>query len=198
MRRHAASLSQRSPLVLFAREWLRSPRKVGAICPSGPALARTMAMLVPQGNGLVIELGAGTGAVTAALLRHGVSPRRLIAVERAGAMAKLLRQRFPEIRVLQEDASQLSSLLPQDQRVDCIVSSIPFVSLPSTVRTAVIHEIKTVLQDGLLIQYTYAWGNACLAEAGFSRVDSRLVLGNLPPARVMSFCLRSESCATQH
>lgn len=192
---NALDLARRSPLVLFAREWLRSPRKVGAICPSGAALAQTMAALVPAGTGLVIELGAGTGSVTAALLQQGVAPRRIMAIERAGAMAKLLRQRFPEIRVLQEDACQLSSFVPAGQDVDCIVSSIPFVSLPSSVRTSVIQEIKAVLKGGLLIQYTYAWGNACLTEAGFARVGSRLVLGNLPPARVMTFCLNEDSDA---
>ena len=48
------------PGIVFAREWARSPRKAGAVWPSGSALARAMAERVPEGSGLVVELGAGT------------------------------------------------------------------------------------------------------------------------------------------
>src|SRR5690348_4415792 len=69
---------------LFLREWLVQPGIVGAICPSSHRLARSMAERIPvQGDGLVVELGAGTGAVTQALLEKGISPDRLRVVERS-------------------------------------------------------------------------------------------------------------------
>lgn len=175
-------------MYIFLREWVRSPRAIGMVCPSGSALARSLASLVPQeGNGLVIELGAGTGTVTQELLRCGISPQRLLVIERAEGMVELLRVRFPGIRVLQADAAQLSTYLPANSTVDCIVSSLPLVSLPVAVRDAIIREFHALLGCGVLLQYTYSWSRGyILFQEGFQCVLSRRVWFNMPPARVMS------------
>ena len=77
----------------FIREWVRSPRTMGMVCPSGTSLAHAMAAGVPLGTGgLVVELGAGTGAVTQELLRAGVAPYRLLIVEKAPGMTRLLQK----------------------------------------------------------------------------------------------------------
>ena len=73
------------PEVVFAREWARSPRLAGAVCPSGSALAEAMAARVPAGTGLVVDLGAGTGAVTAALLKKGIAAHRIVVVEQSAS-----------------------------------------------------------------------------------------------------------------
>ena len=52
----------------FLRAWLRAPHRVGALAPSGPALARLMTAQINALDGPVIELGPGTGAFTRALL----------------------------------------------------------------------------------------------------------------------------------
>ena len=68
----------------FVRAWVRSPRSVGMVCPSGMPLARSMAAFAPRkGDGLVVELGAGTGTVTRQLLDAGIAPRRLVVVEQS-------------------------------------------------------------------------------------------------------------------
>ena len=174
------------PEVVFAREWARSPRLAGAIWPSGVALAEAMAARVPVGTGLVVDLGAGTGSVTAALLKKGIAAHRIVVVEQSAAMAQYLRKRFPGLTVLCGDAAELSSLLPE-RPVDCVISSLPLVSLPEIKREAIVHELKRVLQGQPLVQFTYFWGGAYLSQKGFNRVSSRLVLKNLPPARVMEF-----------
>lgn len=180
--------------IVFIREWLRSPRLIGAVCPSGTALAEAMAAEVPDGHGLVVELGAGTGAVTRALLDGGVSTDRLIAVERSAVLAEVLRRRFPGLTVIEGDAADLSRMLPTGP-VDCVVSSIPLVSLPKNEREAVIDEIKKVLQGRRLIQFTYFWGRRLLEKSGLPLVNSRRVLKNLPPARVLTFIADPTSAA---
>ena len=182
----APRLTRRQSWTVFIGEWLRSPRKIGAICPSSSVLASVMAGEVPAGNGLVVELGAGTGAVTAALLSKGIAAKRLVAVEQSAALAACLRRRFPDITVVEGDAAALSKILP-DKPVDCIVSSIPLVSLPESARRAIIREIKETLRGNRLIQYTYLWGGAFLEKSGLQPLGSRLVLRNIPPARVMTF-----------
>ena len=68
--------------VHFLRSWLEKPLATGAVMPSGKMLARTMARYVdPLVPGPVIELGPGTGAVTEALVEHGIEPSRLVLVE---------------------------------------------------------------------------------------------------------------------
>lgn len=174
------------PEAVFVRAWARSPRLVGAICPSSAALADAMVDGVPEGTGLVVDLGAGTGVVTEALLKKGIQPRRIIVVEQSVQLSGYLRKRFPGLMVLHGDAAKLSEMLPK-QPVDCIVSSLPLVSFSEAQREAVVRELKMVLQGRPLIQFTYLWGGAYLAGKGLVCVNSRLVLKNLPPARVMKF-----------
>lgn len=179
-------------LALFAREILANPRAMGAACPSAPLLARSMAARVPlDREGVVVELGGGTGAVTAALLKHGVPACRLVVVERSPTLARHLRQRFPLLRVLHGDAAHLDGLLGDEaaQRIDSIVSSLPLRSLHPATTRAISHQFEMLLgSGGLLIQYTYDLrGTHPRMLPCFRRLSSNIVWGNLPPARVEVF-----------
>lgn len=179
-------------LALFTREIWANPRAMGAACPSGPSLAACMASRVPtERDGLVVELGGGTGAVTAALLKHGVPPWKLVVVERSPTLAHHLRQRFPQLRILQGDAAHLGQLLGQDKskKVGSIVSSLPLRSLSPATTRAISHQIETLLEaGGLLIQFTYdPRGTRARLLPGFRRLSSKIVWSNLPPARVDVF-----------
>ncbi len=178
-------------LALFAREILANPRAMGAACPSAPALASGMAGRVPlDRDGLVVELGGGTGAVTAALLKHGVPPWKMVVVERSPTLANHLRQRFSHLRVIQGDAAQLGHLLDHPRpRLNSIVSSLPLRSLHPTTTRAVAHQFETLLEPGgLLVQFTYNLrGTPARLLPGFRRLSSKIVWSNLPPARVEVF-----------
>src|SRR3546814_14318976 len=96
---------------------MRAPGMIGAVCSSSRYLAAEIAHMVPSGDGLVVELGAGTGMVTQALLEHGISPRRLIIVERSEGFVAHLRHRFPEATVIHGDAANLCELIPDRKSV---------------------------------------------------------------------------------
>ena len=175
---------------LFVRELLNRPGVVGAVWPSSRQLARRMAALVPLASeGLVVELGGGTGAVTKALLEHGLSARRLVVVERSPAFVRHLRQRFPSVTVLQGDARQLASLLPPGEPVDAIVSSLPLRSLPQADASTIVAQWPQILRPGgSLIQFTYDLRGAPNHTLhGLIHRVSHLVWANLPPARVFLF-----------
>jgi len=179
-------------LALFTREIWANPRAMGAACPSAPALASRMAARVPlDREGLVVELGGGTGAVTAALLKRGIPAWKLVVIERSPTLAHHLRQRFPQLRIIQGDAAQLEHLLGHDRSrgVGSIVSSLPLRSLHPTVTRAISCQFETLLEPGgLLIQYTYDLrGTQPRLLPRFRRLSSRIVWGNLPPARVEVF-----------
>ena len=96
----------------FLRSWLEDPLRVGAVSPSGRALARMMARYVdPQAPGPVIELGPGTGSMTRALLERGVAPERLFLIEFDPNFCKLLKERFPGVNVIEGDAYAFRSLI---------------------------------------------------------------------------------------
>src|SRR5258708_10649801 len=95
-------------LFTFGSELLSNPGPVGSAVPSSRFLGRRMAGCLPRSpNGYVVELGAGTGAITAALLERGIPAERILPVERSEAMVKLLQRRFPSLNVALGDATQL-------------------------------------------------------------------------------------------
>lgn len=174
--------------MLFAKECLLAPRSMGAICPSGEHLARAMAAKVKPGTGLVVELGAGTGAVTAALVERGIGADRLLIIERSRPLVSLLQRKFPAINIVHGDATLLSKYLPAGRHVDCIVSSLPLLSLPANTKQLLIEEFKKHLAQGTILQFTYSWGkDTALLKAGFTCLNSTRVWKNLPPARVMEY-----------
>lgn len=181
---------------LFAREWAIAPRSVGAICPSSRRLAAQLAREVPAGDGAVIELGAGTGAVTHALLANGVSSDRLIVVERSAAFVRHLRARFSNVPVMHADAARLAHSLPLDLRVDAIVSCLPLLSLPRREAEAIVGQWRYVLRPGgVVVQFSYdIRPNRGVLHAGsdFSMLSSRIVWANLPPARVVTMQLQAQ------
>src|ERR1700685_397668 len=82
--------------VRFLRSWIEKPLHMGAVMPSGRVLARTMAQYVDiDSAGPVVELGPGTGAITSALIEHGVDQKRLVLVEYNPGFCALFRRRDP-------------------------------------------------------------------------------------------------------
>jgi phospholipid N-methyltransferase len=190
--KRALHVASRMPAAIFLRELVANPREVGAVWPSSRQLAKRIAAAVPyDGKGKVVELGGGTGAVTEALLARGITPERLLVVERAPNLVALLRARFPRVQVVEGDAMHLTDLLRDEAEISVIVSGLPLRSLPSRVVATVIREVSEVLEPGgLFIQFTYLMRPQRSLSQRFSAISSRLVLGNLPPARVWAFVNR--------
>lgn len=176
---------------VFLKELLKHPGNIGAICPSSRALAERMAMKLPAGKGVVVELGAGTGAITRALLEAGVEPERLVLIEYADTFVQQLRQTYPQLTVIQGNAADLCQILPPGTDVHAIVSSLPLRSLPQTVTASIVSQWRHVLEPtgGTVVQFTYDFGRVRWLEytgTDFGTVDT--VWSNVPPARV--FALR--------
>src|ERR1041385_4394722 len=117
--------------VRFLRSWIEKPLHVGAVMPSGRFLARTMAQYVdPYASGPVVELGPGTGAITTALIEHGVDQKRLVLVEYNPSFCALLRDRYPHARIVQGDAYRLRDTLWSvlASPATAMVSGLPLVT----------------------------------------------------------------------
>lgn len=175
--------------------WLRAPRRVGAVMPSGMALAAAMAAEVPAGHGLVVELGGGTGSITDGLLHAGIRPEDLVVVERDPRLARRLRNRFPASTVLCGDACRLAELLAAHGiggRVKAVVSSLPLLAMAPVERARLMRGVRRVLRGGgCMVQYTY--GMRCpvpartLARGNVLARRIARVWRNMPPASVWRF-----------
>lgn len=184
------------PFFIFLKELVANPREIGAGCPSSPYLGQAMAQEIDGiSDGIVLELGGGTGAITRSLLERGVSADRLIVIEQSPTLAVLLRQKFPNVRVIQGDASQVDELLgPDSGKVSAVVSSLPLRSLPKECVSGIKQQINKLLDaEGVYVQFTYDLRLPPLFQQGqeFSRKSSQIVWRNFPPARVDTFKLRS-------
>lgn len=191
----SASGHRRRDAALFLWKWLQAPLKVGAVWPSGRRLGRALAAEVDLSRpGVVVELGAGTGNVTDALLQAGVPADRLVAVELDPGLAGVLQRRFPQIRVVVGNAGDLSRILRAEGvgRISTVVSCLPLVSLPSSlVRQIVTESFAMLVPDGRLVQFTYGLTSPIpLRHFRPLRLEgrrTRRVWQNVPPASVWTY-----------
>ncbi len=175
--------------VRFLRSWIERPLSIGAVTPSSKVLARTMARYVdPDSDGPVVELGPGTGPVTEALVRAGVSPSRLVLVEFNPAFCRILRARYPDATLVQGDAYSLRRLLETLllQPAAAVVSGLPLVTKPIKMRLRLLRDAFDLMLPGApFVQFTYSVASPLPRRlAGFSVEASERIWLNLPPARV--------------
>jgi phosphatidylethanolamine/phosphatidyl-N-methylethanolamine N-methyltransferase len=172
----------------FFKGWIRNPLAMGAFAPSSKALAKLMAKDVGA-NARVVELGAGTGTVTAALLEGGVAPGNLYLVERDPQFVKILERRFPRCHVVSADALELDEQFAASTGFDFVISGLPLLCFSPEKRYRVLQQAFRLLKpNGRLHQFTYA--GRCPVDRDLRsllRLDSML-LGiaplNLPPGFV--------------
>ncbi|MFF3853864.1 class I SAM-dependent methyltransferase [Micromonospora sp. NPDC002575] len=188
--------------VSFLIEFLRDPMKVGAIRPSGPALAQLATAAVPStGSPVVLELGPGTGAFTAPIQQRLAGSGRHVAVELNPRFAERLATRYPAVDVAVGDAASLRKVLARRglSQVDVVVSGLPWAAFGERLQLDVLSEVAAVMQPtGVFTTFAYVharWAPPArrLLRSLRSRFEevvvSRTVWANLPPALVY-FCRR--------
>lgn len=132
----------------------------------------------------IVELGAGTGAITQELVAlQGTS---LLVVEIDQALANVLRTRFPQASVCEMPASAVIGTISPDKAV-AFVSSLPFKSLPEVPRRETIAAILSFLKnspDSTLVQFTYGGSVPFDAPLSFVWEKAAFVWANVPCATV--------------
>ncbi|HEX5736865.1 MAG TPA: hypothetical protein VFY22_00015 [Hydrogenophaga sp.] len=177
----------------FALGYLRNPRHVGAIAPASRALAQAILDEVLRNEArMLIEVGAGTGGITSALMLAKERHERFVVFERDPGFARLLSARFPELEVLNRCASFVDQLPLDAQAPVTVVSSLPLLSMPKAEVQKCVAAMLSLLTHrpgSRLIQYTYAAPHLRpFANIPYGwrwrRVAS--IWANLPPATVWS------------
>lgn len=183
---------------LFLKRWLRRPFAMGAVVPSGRLLAEAMAgstlAAIEGRTGHVVELGAGTGEVTKALLATGIPAQRLALIERDPELAAFLRRHFPGPRIIEGDAARLPRLLADNgiASIAAVVSSLPLLSLPAEVVAGIVQGTFEALPRGAaLVQFTYGptppVPRSLRESLRLEGTSGRRIWRNVPPAVVWTF-----------
>ena len=183
-----ADRTRRGDAVTLFRAWLRHPLRTAAIAPSSAALARLITRDIAATD-RVVELGAGTGVFTRALVARGVLSSRLTVVEANPELADLLHTRFRDAHVVCGDAATDSWQLGERPETDAVISGLPLLSMPVDAVARVLSTAISVLAPrGRFYQFTY--GPACTIGPGLmSALHLRASRTgwtplNLPPASV--------------
>ncbi|MFV2198238.1 class I SAM-dependent methyltransferase [Nocardiopsis sp. LOL_012] len=201
---------------LFLTQALRTFHATGAIAPSSRALADALARYVhvrpdPDRPMNVLEVGAGTGAVTrgiAAAMRPGDTVDLVEANPQFAAHLEGLLKTDPELSVIADGASVHAKPIGEmgtDRRYDAIVSGLPFANFTSEeVGEIVDHYFAVLRPGGTLSFYGYLYTKEVRAviarRSEYLRqartswlvqdlvdrygIRSERILANLPPAWV--------------
>lgn len=176
---------------LFLRRWLANPLQMGSVVPSSPALCRRIAALVRRApDEVVLELGAGTGVVSRALLAAGVPPENLVVVEIVPDMAEHLRQTLPHVNVIQGDAFDLPKALPAalHGKVGTAICGIPLVLLPIEAQRRFVEAVEHVAPGKGFLLYTYCITSPLpYRKLGLAARREAWTPLNIPPASVWRY-----------
>ena len=176
---------------LFLRRWMANPLQMGSVVPSSPALCRRIAALVTRREDeVIVELGAGTGVISRALLAAGVPPERLVVVEIVPDMADHLRRVMPGVNVIQGDAFDLAHALPREWhgKVGTAICGIPLVMLPLAQQRRFVDAVESVAPGKGFLLYTYCITSPLpYRKLGLTARRDAWTPLNLPPASVWRY-----------
>lgn len=184
----------------FLAAFMTSPRAIGAVAPSGRALARQMLADLGDLTGhSLLEFGPGTGPFTrviAEMIQPGVD---YLGLDTNAQFIDMLSDRFPDMRFVCASAADAPTLLRDFNMppVKAILCGLPFASLPYPVQDAVVDALDKLMQPGCqfrTFQYVHAYPlpSACRYRRRMTELfgpcrRSSAILANLPPAYVLSW-----------
>lgn len=177
---------------LMMKAFLRQGRQIASFAPSSRYMARKITDGIDWDQArCIVELGAGTGPITAEIVKRVKPHTRLLVVELDPVLCGRLRSRFREVKnvdVVQGDATRFDQLLAERglPQVDHVLSGLPLPSFPEDLRNAVLDTAaRTLAPHGTFRQLTvmpliyYR-----LYARYFDDVRFRFVPLNLPPGGV--------------
>jgi phospholipid N-methyltransferase len=171
-------------MLAFLKAALKNIKQTGSILESSGYLSHKMIQTMDFENKLhIVELGAGTGAITKLLLRKMNEGSSLTAFEiNPSLFTKLQQNTDNRLKGVNDDVCCIDEYC-EPQSVDYIVSGLPLANIPAKKKLSILSACYTVLKPGgSYIQFQYSTNDFKLLSQLFSRVDSSFTIRNLPPA----------------
>jgi len=179
------------------REFLKNPKRTGAIAKSSRGLARMICSQIGVDSAsVIVEYGPGTGVFTEEILRVKRPEACFFAIEQSPALAESFRRKFPETRLFEDSAENVAEMLTEvgQEQIDSIVCGLPWAAFDEPLQDSLLDATLSSLRPGGKFA-TFAYLQGLLLPAGkrfkkklaqsFSTVEkSSTVWRNLPPAFV--------------
>lgn len=170
-------MTQLTESLEFFKEFTQNFQEVSAVLPTSRYAGDALAAEVARHHGpkRVLEVGAGTGAITVCIAPHIQQADHLTVCELNAKFVQLLRQRFdteqPLRNILSNTTFYAGSILDlePEEKFDFIISTLPFNSLPPSLVDAVLQKYKTLLNPGGIVSYIEYIGGRTLKEV--SKID---------------------------
>lgn len=174
--------------LLFLKKFIRHGKRVASFAPSSRSLAKAMCLPVdPDRPQVIVELGAGTGAVTREIVRRMHPESRLLAIEIDPTFARYLRHAVPQARVVMADVQTLPQVLESCglSGFDLLLNGLPTPSLPKRLNRVVLETFASLSPHAIFSQLTIMpWVYKPTYVRLFEEVRFHLVLKNAPPGGV--------------
>ncbi|NYT66132.1 methyltransferase domain-containing protein [Alcaligenaceae bacterium] len=187
---HAIRSNTVSDSLLFLKSWRENPAKVGAILPSGPALAAAITREISSVHAPILELGCGTGVFTQKIIERGVASQELVLVELDPFFVSNLQTKFPQAQILCVDACRLNLVhTGAEHAPGAAVCGLPLRNMSVKQQYRLLQGVFRVLRkSSALYLFSYGWrcpvSSDLLARLGLQAELQDTVLLNVPPARV--------------
>lgn len=172
-------------------QFIKKPSEVGALIPSSRFLAARMMNAVDLANAkTIVELGAGTGAITSELLQRARKDATILIIDNNPESISLLQSRLPEnrnVNLIQADARLIKEIIAEFSigKVDSVVSSLPYTSLGIALTREILKCTSEVLDDrGHFVAFQYSPVLRKTLEDYFNIERSEVEFRNFPPAIV--------------
>lgn len=177
---------------MFLLEYIKNPRKVGALAPSSKYLAYEMINSIDfENTSCIVEYGPGTGSFTEKILARVKEDTIVILIEINKEFYNTLKELYghkKNVIILNESAENIKEILEKYSvdKVDYVISGLPFASLPENISNNILNETSEVIgESGQFITFQYTLFKEKYIESFFNKVKHRRVIRNFPPAYVL-------------
>lgn len=170
--------------LLFLKHALQEIKTVWSVTESSKYLVKKMIVPIPFcHNNLIVELGAGNGCITQALLKKLEEQSRMISFELHPAFFNKIRHLSSEqCTIVNDNALNILNFV-DSQSVDAIVSWLPLANIGTKIKQAIITEVKkSMKEDWLFIQFQYSLYDYKFLKKNFKSVKVQFCALNVPPA----------------
>jgi phospholipid N-methyltransferase len=150
----------------FVRQLQTSFTSIGALIPTSRYAAHMMASEFARRAGPrnILEVGPGTGSITAEIVRAMRPNDRLTLIELNKEFVAFLRERLEHEPIFRHVRDQVTILhmdvtqLDRSERFDYIISAVPFNNLPPDLVESIFACYREILKpDGVLTYIEYAY-----------------------------------------
>ena len=177
---------------MFLLEYLKDPRKIGAIAPSSKYLAYEMINEIDfENTSCIVEYGPGTGSFTEKILARAKESTIIILIEINkefyNSLIKLYGHK-KNVIIVNDSAENIKEILNKNSisKVNYIISGLPFASLPEMVSNNILNKTREVIgKDGEFITFQYTLFKKRYISSFFYKVKKKKVIRNFPPAYVL-------------